>query len=272
MSTLVLDDANAIAYHWTPPAQGRASAVFYNPLTGDFGMWEAVIAPALRAAGIGTLVWNYRGQKESPVGADVRITAEQVTADAVRLLGEVEPPLPIHVGHSIGGYFAMRARESGAAAAGVVLINTLRADGPRLAWLNDALVACARVGGLPLLRDLYAPLLFGEAWQRGNRGKFLKGESYTPLPEDAADLRLLKAGSTADWAIAWETLDLPVTVLTGREDRVFLDTTVVEGILARLPQANAILVDSAGHMLPAETPEAVVEAVRSLAEQVERRP
>ena len=272
MSTLVLDDANAIAYHWTPPLPGRASAVFYNPLTGDFGMWEAAIAPALRAAGIGTLLWNYRGQKASGLGPDVRITAEQVTADAVRLLAEVGPPSPIHVGHSIGGYFAIRALEAGAAAAGLVLINTLRADGPRLAWLNDALVACARVGGLPLLRDLYAPLLFGETWQRGNRGNFLKGEGYTPLPENAADLRLLQAGATADWAIAWETLDLPITVLTGREDRVFLDTTVVEGILARLPQATAILVENAGHMLPAETPETVVEAVQSQAEQVERLP
>ena len=270
MSTLRIDGANAIAYHWTPPTAGQPSAVFYNPLTGDFGMWEAAIAPALRAAGLGTLVWNYRGQKESGIGADVRITAEQVTADAVRLLAEVEPPRPIHVGHSIGGYFAIRAKEAGAAAAGFVLINTLRADGPRLAWINDALVACARVGGLPLLRDLYAPLLFGEAWQRANRGNFLKGEGYVPLAPDAADLRLLQAGSTADWAIAWETLDLPVTVLTGGEDRVFLDRTVVENILARLPQASAILVESAGHMLPAETPEAVIEATRSLAEQVAR--
>ena len=272
MPSLALDDANAIAYRWTPPAAGQPSAVFYNPLTGDFGMWEAAIAPALREAGIGTLVWNYRGQKESPIGSDVRITAEQVTADAVRLLAHVEPPMPIHVGHSIGGYFAIRAREAGAPAAGLVLINTLRADGPRLAWLNDALVACARVGGLPLLRDLYAPLLFGEAWQRANRGNFLKGEGYEPLPEDAADLRLLQAGGTADWTIAWETVDLPVTVLTGREDRVFLDTAVVEGILARLPQATAVLVDEAGHMLPAEAPEPVIEACRELAGQVARRP
>ncbi len=271
MSTLALDAANGIAYRWTPPMAGRPSAVFYNPLTGDFGLWEAAIAPALRDAGIGTLVWNYRGQKESDIGADVRITAEQVTADAVTLLGHVAPPLPIHVGHSIGGYFAIRAREAGAAAAGLVLINTLRGDGPRLAWLNDALVACARVGGLPLLRDLYAPLLFGEAWQRANRGNFLKNEGYTPLDDAAADLRLLQAGATADWSIAWETVDLPVTVLTGREDRVFLDTTVVENILARLPQASTVLVESAGHMLPAETPEAVIEACLALADQVGRR-
>ena len=271
MSTLVLDDANAIAYRWTPPEAGRPSAVFYNPLTGDFGMWEAAIAPALRAAGIGTLVWNYRGQKESPIGTEVQITAEQVTADAVRLLAEVAPPLPIHVGHSIGGHFAIRARDAGAAAAGLVLINTLRADGPRLAWLNDALVACARVGGLPLLRDLYAPLLFGEAWQRANRGNFLLGKGYTPLADDDAELRLLEAGGTADWSIAWETVDVPVTVLTGREDRVFLDTLVVEGILARLPQARAILVESAGHMLPVETPEPVIEACLALADQVARR-
>lgn len=271
MPTLALDAANAIAYHWSPPADGLASAVFYNPLTGDFGLWEAAIAPALRTAGLGTLLWNYRGQRESPIGADVRITAEQVTADATRLLAHVAPPSPLHVGHSIGGYFAIRARAAGAEAAGLVLVNTLRADGPRLAWLNDALVACARVGGLPLLRDLYAPLLFGETWQRTNRANFLKGEGYTPLADDAADLRLLKAGSTADWGLTWETLDLPVTVLTGAQDRVFLDPTVVEAILARLPQATAILVEDAGHMLPVETPEPVIEACLALAAQVARQ-
>jgi 3-oxoadipate enol-lactonase len=271
MPTLALDDANAIAYRWTPPADGRPSAVFYNPLTGDFGMWEAAIAPALREAGLGTLVWNYRGQKESPIGAAVRITAEQITADAFRLLDAVAPPSPIHVGHSIGGYFAIRAREAGAAAAGLVLINTLRADGPRLAWLNDALLACARVGGLPLLRDLYAPLLFGEAWQRANRGNFLKGQGYTPLADDAADLRLLQAGATADWSMAWETVDLPVAVLTGREDRVFLDPIVVESILARLPQASVVLVEDAGHMLPVEAPEPIIEACLGLANQVARQ-
>lgn len=271
-STLVLDNANAISYRWSPPAAGRPSAVFYNPLTGDHGLWEAAIAPALRQAGIGTLLWNYRGQKDSPIGGDVHITAAQVTADALALLAHVGPPSPIHVAHSIGGYFAIRAREAGAAAAGLVLINTLRADGPRLAWLNDALVACARVGGLPLLRDLYAPLLFGETWQRANRSQFLKGGGYTPLADDAADLRLLQAGASADWSIAWEALNLPVAVLTGREDRVFFDADVVQGIVARLPQAKATVVEAAGHMLPAEAPEAVVQACLSMAATLTGRP
>ncbi len=271
MPTLAFDAANAITYHWTAPAAGRPSIVLYNPLTGDLGMWEAAIAPALREAGLGVLLWNYRGQKESPIGAEVRITAEQVTLDAKRLIEHIEPPMPIHVGHSIGGYFAIRAREAGAPAAGFVLINTLRADGPRLAWVNDALVACAQAGGLALVRDLYAPLLFGEDWQRQNRGNFLKGEGYTPLREGDPDLRLLTAGSTADWSIAWETVDLPVVVLTGAEDRVFLDPAVVESILARLPQATAELIDDAGHMLPVEAPKAVIKACLDLAAIVERR-
>ena len=271
MPTLALDAANAIAYRWTAPRAGRPSIVLYNPLTGDLGMWEAAIAPALHEAGLGVLLWNYRGQKESPIGADVLITTEQMTQDAKLIIEHVEPPAPIHVGHSIGGYFAIRAREAGAPAAGFVLINTLRADGPRLAWLNDALVACARVGGLGLVRDLYAPLLFGEDWQRRNRGSFLKGEGYTPLGEGDEDLRLLAAGSTADWSITWEAVDLPVVVLTGAEDRVFLDPAVVESILARLPQATAALVDGAGHMLPVEAPETAIEACLDVAAIVERR-
>ena len=43
---------------------------------------------------------------------------------------------------------------------GLVLINTLRVDNPRLEWINDAVVRAAETGGLDLLRDLFAPLLF----------------------------------------------------------------------------------------------------------------
>jgi hypothetical protein len=49
-------------------------------------------------------------------------------------------------------------------AIGLVLINTLRREGPRLKWIGDALVRAVEVGGLPLFRDLFLPLLMNEDW------------------------------------------------------------------------------------------------------------
>ena len=44
-----------------PPAARGMTCVFVNALTGNTGMWRGGIAPALRAAGFGTLCYNFRG-------------------------------------------------------------------------------------------------------------------------------------------------------------------------------------------------------------------
>ncbi|MGD9172595.1 MAG: hypothetical protein PVF29_00445 [Desulfobacterales bacterium] len=80
-------------------------------------------------------------------------------ADAGKLLTAVSPVRPIFVGLSIGGLFASRVWLAGSEAIGLVLINTLRREGPRLKWIGDALVRAVEVGGLPLFRDLFLPLL-----------------------------------------------------------------------------------------------------------------
>ena len=49
-------------------------------------------------------------------------------------------------------------------AEGLVLINTLRKDSPRLNWVNDAVVRVFETGGGDLLKDLYSPLLMNEDW------------------------------------------------------------------------------------------------------------
>jgi len=170
MPVLELSAGNGLTYDHRPPEGGGCTFVLFNALTGDKEAWEAGVAPALRAAGHGTLSFNYRGQAGSPFTLD-RFTEAQIVDDAVALLGEVAPARPVHAGLSIGGLFAIKAHLSGGAAAaeGLVLINTLRRDGPRLAWLNDALVRAAEVGGLTLLRDLYTPLLVNEDCQAAIR-------------------------------------------------------------------------------------------------------
>ena len=86
-------------------------------------------------------------------------------------------------------------------AIGLILINTLRRDGPRLRWISDALVRAAETGGLNLFRDLYLPLLMTEKWLRENRSSFLlSNPDYTPLATDSGHFKLLsEAGRKSDW-------------------------------------------------------------------------
>ena len=250
--------------HRAPTRDGGITFVFFNALTGDSASWEARIAPALRAVGHGTLTWNLRGQTDSPFGPGLAFSVDQIVDDALSLLKAEAPARPVYVGLSIGGLFAARAHLGGAEALGLVLINTLRKDGPRLRWLNDALVRCAEVGGLELLRDLYLPLLMGEAWLAENRASFLRDAAYTPLSREAGAYKLLASSGTADWNLPYEDLRLPVVVVTGLQDRVFYDPADVEELAGRLPDGHRVDVGAAGHLLPTELPEVGIDVCLNL--------
>ncbi|MEH6822381.1 MAG: alpha/beta hydrolase [Motiliproteus sp.] len=269
MTVLSLDDHNGIFYRYQPPRSGQGNTfVFFNALTGDTSMWEGCIGEMLRSAGHGTLSFNFRGQAESAFCADLALNAELIIDDCRRLLLELQPPRVILVGLSIGGLFAAQAWLRGVedvAVEGLVLINTLRKDGPRLQWINAALVRCAEVGGLQLFRDLYAPLLFNEDWLHANRGQFLTPEPYAPLERSSGHYNLLRHSASADWDLSYEQLALPVLIITGLQDHVFLEAAAVEELSQRLPSARRIDMEDAAHILPAERPQACAEALLQFA-------
>lgn len=271
MTILEFGPHDQIYYEHTQPATKEAlTFVFFNALTSDTTGWEAVIGPRVRAAGHGTLVFNFRGQTDSPFSPDLTLDADLMAADAVKLLKAVAPQRPALVGLSIGGLFAARAHLAGAAAEALVLINTLRKDGPRLQWVGDALVRAVEVGGLDLFRDLFLPLLVNEEWQRANRSNFIAPEAkYSPLPADHGHYKLLaEAGRTADWDLPYEKLDPPTLVITGLQDHVFLEPAVVSELAARLPRGHREDLPDAGHLIPAERPEALADLLIAFAKEV----
>jgi 3-oxoadipate enol-lactonase len=254
--------------HQPPAAQDGLTFVFFNPLTGDAAGWDAVIGPALRAYGHGTLLWNFRGQPNSPFSSPGSIAAAQIVVDAVTLLAAVRPARPVYVGLSIGGLFAAQAHLAGQACIGLLLINTLRKAGPRLEWINRAVLRAALTGGPRLIQDLYLPLLTGPDWQGANRADFLKAEPYAPLDPDSGTGRLLAAGIEADWDVPWERLDMPALVLSGLQDRVFFDAADVAALSARLPRAERMDLPDAGHLVSMERPQAVIDACLALARRI----
>jgi hypothetical protein len=75
MPTYRIGPEDALYFEHRPPdAAAGATFVFFNALTGDAASWDAVIGPALRAQGHGTLLWNFRGQK-GPFGTPDAIDA-----------------------------------------------------------------------------------------------------------------------------------------------------------------------------------------------------
>lgn len=252
MPHLQLGPASSLFYRYEPSVSRRHTFVFLNALTGNTGAWEAEIVPLLRAAGFGTLVYNMRGQADSPFAPDDVLDEALIVADLKRLLQEVKPPAPILTGLSIGGLFAAKAILSGPPADGLVLMNTLRKPGLALAWINEAMARAARIGGTQLVMDMFLPMLVGGRKLAELRPNCLGDTPYQPLPETAGAMQLLGHGRTADWDVPYEKLRLPVLVMTGRADRVFYHADDVAALMARLPDAREVRLETVGHLIPLE--------------------
>lgn len=269
MAHLTLSPDNSLYYEYSAPERTDAvTFVFVNALTGNTGAWESIVAPALRAQGYGTLSYNFRGQDGSPFGEGVALTPELIVDDLCALLQAVAPARPVLVGLSIGGLFAARAVLRGAAVEGLVLLNTLRRIGPRIAWVNDALPHMVARGGVRLFLDAMFPLLVNEEFAAGARGGFLSDEPYEPLDPSHGHMNLMANSTAADWDVPYEALGLPVHVITGLQDRVFLDPADVDALHARLPDATREDWADTGHLVPQERPEKLVRALAAFADRL----
>lgn len=251
--------------HHAPGAAG-ATFVFVNALTGNTGTWEhPEIGPKLRAAGYGTLAWNFRGQAQTAFGANTRLAPDLIVEDLQRVVAHVKPPKPILVGLSIGGLFAAQAVLAGMPAAALVLINTLRKPGVRLDWINRASATLARLGGTRLVMEANLPQLVNPEQLAAMRAGVFGPEPYRPMDPADGLYRLLEGSIDADWDVAWEKLKLPVLSMTGLHDRVFYVAADVEALLGRIKGARRVDFADAGHLIPVERPEVFARALLEFA-------
>lgn len=265
---LALSAQDALLYvHARPTREGAPTFVFVNALTGSTDAWEAVVAPRLREQGFGTLSWNFRGQTGTAFAPDVALTDALIVGDLQRLMQQQAPERPVLVGLSIGGLYAARAVLAGTTAVGLVLLNTLREIGPRIAWINQALPATVGYGGVGLFMDALLPLLVHPDYLVRVRGDRLKG-GYAPLDPSHGHMNLMRHSVDTDWHVPWHALQLPTLVVTGLADRVFLDLEVVERLCQQLPNARRLDWADAGHLLPQERPEQLAQALADFALQV----
>ncbi|MEM6942878.1 MAG: alpha/beta fold hydrolase [Pseudomonadota bacterium] len=270
MKQLRLGPEDGLLYEHHAPSRDRGvTFVFVNALTGSTATWEAVVAPALRALGHGTLSYNFRGQEGSPFAPGTALTPTLIVEDLRRLLDALAPVRPVLVGLSIGGLFAAQALLAGSAVRGLVLLNTLREIGPRIAWVNDAMPKLVGAGGIGLFLDALFPLLVNQEQAAKARAGFITEKPYEPLDPEHGHMNLMRHAGSADWAIDYAALALPVLVITGHEDRVFLEPEVVDRLYARLPDARREDWPDTGHLIPAERPQRLAESLARFGAELE---
>jgi len=269
MPHLEIADGESLYYKHQPPAGDAGKTfVFVNALTGSYAMWEAEIGPALRAAGHGTLVYNFRGQAESQTAETTRPTPVQIVDDLDRLCDAIRPKNPVLVGLSIGGLFAAQAYARGTAADGIVLINTLRKPTERLEWINTAMAHGVAAGGFRLIMELTLPMLVNPDQLAKMRGDVQTGAAFEPIDPADGGYRLMVESVATDWDFPWERLTVPALVMVGLHDRVFYIADDVDALSARIPNTTRIDFPDAGHLIPIERPGAFTEALLDFAKTV----
>ncbi|MBI2206904.1 MAG: alpha/beta fold hydrolase [Candidatus Rokubacteria bacterium] len=266
MSTLDVAPGESLYYEYDAPGAAGATFVFVNALTGHTATWQhADIGPRLHQAGYGTLTWNFRGQAQTQFAPGTTLSPHLVVEDLRRVVAHVAPPRPILVGLSIGGLFAARGYLTGVPATALVLVNTLRKSGPRLEWINQAMVAMARTGGTQLVMEANLPMLVNPEQLQAMRSTAFSGKPYQPMDPADGLFRLMAGSLATDWDVPYERLALPVLVMTGLHDRVFYMAADVEELTARIPGVRVVTFPDAGHLIPVERPRAFADALLAFA-------
>lgn len=265
-----LDADNAIHVSHHPPSSRGQTFVFLNSMGATTAVWEARIAPALRAEGYGTLSFDYRGQGKTTYGPDATLEPEEIIDDTITVLEHETPDRPILVGLSIGGLFGAHALLRGAAAEGIVFVNTLRKATAQVEWINTLEARLIAMGGMPLVLDVLRPVLSSQVELARLRPTHLPAEGYTPWPPEHPRRRLAEGVNKAQWDIAYERLTQPALVLTGLHDRLFRIEEDVDEIVARIPDATVVTYPDGGHSLQAEHPDRFCSDLMAFAARLER--
>ena len=259
MARLEISKGEALYYEYVAPTSSDPEAktfVFVNALTGNTGMWSGAICTRLQEVGFGTLCYNFRGQVDTEFGDETALTPSLIVDDLKLLMAKIAPPLPILVGLSIGGLFAAQAYITGANACGLVLINTLRKPSQRLNWINQAMVAMAKIGGGRLVMTANMPMIASPDLLAKMYDSTFTGEPFEAPAENDGLLRLMIGSLETDWNFDYENLEVPVLILTGKFDRIFrIEEDIVE-LKTRIPDAIEKRYVDAGHLIPLEAPEA----------------
>lgn len=267
MPHLNIAPGESLFFEHSEARDDRASFVFVNAFIAGRRVWDQV-APALAADGYGVLSYDFRGVGQSSGTTETVQDPALLVADLRRLADAHCPAPPVFVGLGFGGLIAAKALLAGQAAAGLCLINSLIEIGPRLDWLAAATPLIVGEGGHQLYMDALYPLLVGEEYLAKETAEASLSAEYAGIAGDNAELALLRAAAGMDWSVEFNKLAAPTLVISGLQDRVFLDREVVNRLFAELADGRAEAWRDVGHLLPAEQPEQLARSLSRFAQEL----
>ena len=223
----------------------------------DAHVWDAVARDLARDFRVVTPDLRGAGRSRAAAGP---FRLERFAADCSDLVRAIALDPALVVGHSMGAAIAERfAIDDPAAVEALALVNPTPPSGvrfpPHLTAMFHALPgAPERI--LAWLRRLTVEPLGTETERDLLRAAL--------AIEPGAAREAFEAWSGADFGAEAATIEQPVFVLAGEADRALPPGLLAREIVAPLARARLEVVAGAGHYLPLERPELIVERVRTL--------
>lgn len=250
---------NRARLHMTETGEGPP-LTFIHGLGWDHRMW----LPALdRYAGrYRTITGDSRGHGESEK-PDGPYTMRQFADDWTGALERMSATQGCLVGLSQGGMVA-QAIAIGAphlVRALVLVSTTCREDPDTVANMSDRL-AKMRAAGARAGAELAAQSIFSEGFRAANPdyiAAFIQARSAQPQEPLISAMAALR---DFDYRAGLERLDIPTLVIAGTEDTLTPPESVRE-VAAHIPGSQLVEMPGAGHIIPAEQPDAFYAIIDS---------
>ncbi len=182
--------------------------------------------------------------------------------DIAALLDRLDVPAAVLCGHSMGGYvaldFATRYRDR---LRGLVLLDTrAEADSATGKAARNEMIALARSLGAAAVAHQLAPRLFAAETPSATRAALFERMERAPVPAIVAALEAMR--DRPDRTGVLDDLGgLPVLVGVGAEDRL-TPAEVSAALAKRIPGAELMVFDRAGHVPQVEQPDRVTEVLQ----------
>lgn len=258
------DDGAELALHLAGPADGPL-VVLVHCWTGNKELW-APVARRLVRLGHRVVLYDQRGHGSSTFGAGLDCV-DRLGDDLAAVLSHLDACDVVVAGHSMGGmsiqaYVGRHGEDAHARLRAAVLAATAartfgRELPPALAEriLGDLAPSWTRTGrvGTALARGSLGP--------GAVRAHAVAVRDLLHATPGAARVGCLLAMARMDLRAGLVAVRLPATVLVGTHD-LLTPRRSARAIVAAWPGATMRVLPGAGHMLPIERPDAIVEAIR----------
>jgi pimeloyl-ACP methyl ester carboxylesterase len=226
-------------------------------------MWQGELTALLGDERYRLVALDWRGFGESDITTPVS-TMEMFADDVAGLMDSLGIQQAVLCGLSMGGYAAFAfLRKYPQRVAGLVLADTRPgADGPEAQANRENIARIAETQGSGAIADLQVPRLLSDYTRQHHPEVELRVRQMI----DAATVQGIAAASRgmaqrADSTELLAGITFPALVIAGEQD-VLTPPSVAQEYAAKIPGAQYVVIQHAGHLSNLEQPEAFLQAVR----------